>query len=455
MNNLLRVHVHKQVVTLTIAAVCTTSALLTLGCSSDANTNAPISTAGQSGIAPAAGSGGVPAAVSGGAGGQVAGTGGPSSAAGSRATATAGTGAPTAGAASPASGGAPAMTQPAAAGSGTPAATAGAMAAAGAGGMSAPATEACMKSMAPEGTDPCMSALKANDDRLCKMMINGSQREFYIYGSPAYDPCKPASLIMDMHGLSESIEVHTGKEGFNLSGQMFPKGYGSSWRMAVQKDNAIVVTPAGLNMSWTVSSDVPFINKVADQVESIATVNPDHVYVTGISMGGMMTVGVGCDDAKRWRGMSPVAMLSQTCSKLDRPTPTISFHSMTDMLTSYADDRANMEKIAKFNNCKSGPTESLHFGGPMTSMDPVCFATPNGVGDPDQSDPYHIPLVPCASSLPETKCVSWTECDEGVEVVFCTVPASSQPLGGHILYNNDGNLDLSEVAWPFFKKFWK
>jgi hypothetical protein len=304
-------------------------------------------------------------------------------------------------------------------------------------------------------SDPCTAPLMPNDDRLCKMMIGGQMREFYIYAPPAYDPCTPATLIMDCHGLSESIDVHTGKEGFNLSGQMFPKGYGSGWRMTVQNDNAIVVTPAGLNMSWTVSSDVPFVNKVADQVEMIAKVDPERVYVTGISMGGMMTVAVGCDNAKRWRGMVPVAMLSQTCSKLDRPTPLMSFHSMTDMLTNYNDDLTNTKNVAMFNHCKTGPTETLHFGGPMTSTDPVCYTMPNGVGAPDQPDPYHIPLGPCMQSLPETKCQSWTDCDDGVEVVFCTVPASMQPLGGHILYNNDGLLDLSEVAWPFLKKFWK
>ena len=304
-------------------------------------------------------------------------------------------------------------------------------------------------------TDVCGAPLKPNDDRLCKMMINGQQREFYIYASPAYNPCQPASLIMDCHGLSESIEVHTGKQGFNLSGQMFPKGYGSSFRMAVQKDNAVVVTPAGLNMSWSTSSDVPFVNKVADHVETLGKFDLEKVYVTGISMGGMMTVATGCGDAKRWRGMAPVAMLTQSCSKLDRPTPVISFHAMSDQLTDYMADRNNTQKIAMFNNCKMGPTESMHYGGAMTSTDPVCFATPNGVGDPDAADPYHIPLVPCSSGKPETKCVTWSQCDEGVEVVFCTVAASSQPIGGHILYNNDTLLNLSEVAWPFFKKFWK
>jgi poly(3-hydroxybutyrate) depolymerase len=287
------------------------------------------------------------------------------------------------------------------------------------------------------------------------MSIGGQQRQFYIYASPAFDPCKPASLIMDAHGLSETAEVHTGKEGFNLSGQQFPKGYGSGWRMAIQRDNAIVITPQGLSNSWSAATDVPFLNKAADTVQAIADVDKEKVYVTGISMGGMMTVATGCADSKRWRGMSPVAMLSQTCAKLDRPTPVISFHSSTDSLTSYPTDRTGMESIARLNNCKAGPTETKVYGGPTSAADPVCYVTPNGVGDPDAPDPLHVPLQACQAASPASKCVTWSQCDEGVEVVFCTVVGASQPLGGHILYNNDTQLDLAEVAWPFFKKFWK
>jgi hypothetical protein len=114
-----------------------------------------------------------------------------------------------------------------------------------------------------------------------------------------------------------------------------------------------------------------------------------------------------------------------------------------------------MQTIAGYNHCKSGPVDLVQYGGAMSSTDPVCFVTPNGIGDPDAPNPYAIPLQPCTSSVPATTCKTWTQCDEGVEVVFCTVSASTQPLGGHILYNNDTLLDLSEIAWPFFKKFWK
>ena len=287
------------------------------------------------------------------------------------------------------------------------------------------------------------------------MMIGGQEREFYIYASPKYDPCTPASMIMDCHGASESIAVHTGREGFNLSGQMFPGGYGSFWHRAVQEDNAIIVTPAGIGMRWAPATDVPFVNAAADQVEKIAKVDPERVYVTGISMGGMQTVATGCDNAKRWRGMAPVAMLTQACPKLDRPTPTISFHAEGDTLTSYADDRETMAQIAMHNNCKQGPTESWQWGGPMTAMDPVCITTSNNVGDPDPPDRFTYPIAACESSVPATVCEKWSECDEGVEVVLCTVAAASQPIGGHILYANDTHLALGVAAWQFFKKFWK
>jgi hypothetical protein len=315
---------------------------------------------------------------------------------------------------------------------------------------------ACLAALDASGSDPCTAALMPNDDRTCTFNYMGTMRDFLIYATPNYNPCKPATLIMDCHGLSESAETQAGKAPFVLSGSgTFPNGYGSSWRMAVQNENAVVVTPQGVGMSWTPATDVPFVNTAADMVEAISNINPDHVYVTGISMGGMMTVATGCDNANRWRGMAPVSMLQQSCSSVSKPTPVISFHSSTDQLTSYSADQSLMGMIAGFNNCKMGPSPAMSYGGPNTSTDPVCFVTPNGIGAPDAPDPYHIPLQPCPSSAPETDCVSYTQCDNGVEVVFCTVAASSQPLGGHILYNNDTQLDLSAVAWPFLKKFWK
>ncbi len=298
----------------------------------------------------------------------------------------------------------------------------------------------------------CTDQLKPGDDRKCLFNFQGQERKFYIYAPSSFDPNQPASLIVDCHGMSESAEVHIGVETFYPNS---PKGYGSSWRRAVQGDNAIVVSPEGISLRWTANPDVAFLNKVADMVEGIANVDKEKVYITGISMGGMITYETACDYTERWRGMGPVAALTRgtMCNAIARPLPVIAFHAEGDQLTSYENDYANIEHMAELNNCKSGPVVKKIFGGPNSDPDPVCYEAVLGPNVPDAADPAAVPLVPCPASRPQTTCVGWDQCDEGVEVMFCTVDASTQRLGGHILYTNDTGLSLGAVAWPFFKKF--
>jgi poly(3-hydroxybutyrate) depolymerase len=305
----------------------------------------------------------------------------------------------------------------------------------------------------PMGADPCTAPLRPGDDRLCEFMYNGAMRRFFLYAPKSYNACEPASLILDMHGASESIEVHIGIDRFSADA---PLGYGSSWRRAVQGDNAIVVTPEGIGLRWDRANDPAFLNTVADMVEKIAKVNPERRYLTGISMGGMITVATGCPDTMKWRGLAPVAMLSNSCPRIARPIPHIAFHATGDALTSYADDQELAENMAMLNKCTMGPT-TVNYGGPNSDMtnDVACFKEPYGAGSPDATDPDTIALSACPTDRPETSCQVWTGCDEGVEVVFCTVAADNQELGGHLLYRNDTSLALGPLSWKFFKKFWK
>ncbi|MET0342264.1 MAG: hypothetical protein ABW252_14765, partial [Polyangiales bacterium] len=310
----------------------------------------------------------------------------------------------------------------------------------------------CVPPAAEAGASPCTAPLKPGDDRLCEYPLNGRTRKFYVYAPPSFDPCKPASLIVDNHGLSESTEVHIGRASFSATR---PKGYGSGWRRAVQGDNAIVVTPQGINNAWNQQTDVPFLNDVANKVEKMANIDPERVYVTGISMGGMMTFATACADAKRWRGMSSIATLSTACPSLARPIPLISFHAETDTLTSYPNDRKGTEAVAKLNHCKRGPTPLASFGGPNSSPLPFCFANPPKDGSPDATEPNAIPMAACPTTAKESTCIQWDECDEGVKVVFCTVSAASQYLGGHLLYTNDTGLNVAVMSWDFLKQFQK
>ena len=307
--------------------------------------------------------------------------------------------------------------------------------------------------MAMPGGDPCTAPLAPGDDRLCEFTHSGQKRRFLLYAPSSFNPCQPAAMILDMHGASESIEVHSGKEGFREDS---PLGYGSSWRRMVQGDNAVVVMPEGISLRWSESSDAAFLNTVADMVEKTALIDPQKRYLSGISMGGMITVETGCENADRWRGMVPVAMLTNTCPKLSRPTPVMIFHAKTDSITSYEDRQALAKTRAQLYNCTKGPeTNAMVFGGPMSSMEPVCFEMPPMRGGPDATDPTATKLAMCPSARPVSSCDRWSECADGVEVVSCTVEAATQLYGGHLLYTNDTGLNLPALAWPFLKKFWK
>lgn len=303
----------------------------------------------------------------------------------------------------------------------------------------------------PAGADPCTAPLRPGEDRKCEFMYNGQKRLFYIYAPPSYNACEPAAMVVDAHGATESAEVHIGQARFAPES---PLGYGSSWRRAVQGDNAIVVTPEGVSLFWNKGQDPAFLNEVADMVEAVAKVDPEKRYLTGISMGGMITAETTCKNTDRWRGMVPVAMLSNTCPSITRPTPALILHSETDSITSYADSRKLAEQMVKLNNCEGAPTKKS-FGGPSSAPDPVCFETPYGDGSPDAEEPYEVPIVACPKDQPESICELWTECDEGAQVMFCTVEAAKQKYGGHLLYTNDTGLHLAALAWPFLKQFWK
>lgn len=300
--------------------------------------------------------------------------------------------------------------------------------------------------------DPCTAPLRPGDDRLCQYTFGGSPRKFYMYAPPSYDPCKPAALVVDAHGASESIDVHIGKTAFQANR---PKGYGSGWRRAIQGDNAIVVTPQGIDNFWNQTRDVPWLNDVVDRMTKVARIDPERLYITGISMGGMISFATGCANTDRWRGIAGVAPLNPSCPRIKRPLPIIDFHAVGDQLTRYEGSKSAMEAAAKSNGCKRGPTKFASFGGPNSSPEPFCFKNPPRNGGPDAADPYAVPLAPCPTSAKESTCVKWDQCNEGVELVFCTVNAATQQLGGHLLYTNDTGLNVAVMSWDFFKKFWK
>ena len=50
----------------------------------------------------------------------------------------------------------------------------------------------------------------------------------------------------------------------------------------------------------------------------------------------------------------------------------------------------------------------------------------------------------------QSRCVQFPGC-AGARVQFCSVDGAGQSLGGHVLYTNNDQLNLAQLAWDFFE----
>lgn len=292
-----------------------------------------------------------------------------------------------------------------------------------------------------EGDDPCTAPLAPGSSRKCTFEFAGKKRSFLLYAPANYDPCTKTPLVVDAHGASETAEAHAGLERFRT----WPEGLGSGWRLLADREGFLVLTPQGIDNVW-VDSDVNFLLEVEKMTTGLANVDPEKVFLTGISNGGQITYSTACSDPNVFHGYAPISGWSSAKScAITHSVPMIGFHSETDALIPYKNGKESASEWAKSNHCKKGPTPSLTFGGAKATSELLCLES-----EADDKPPWR--LAPCNSALPETTCESWEDCDDGNKVIFCTVPGDKQPVGGHILYFNDTKLSLAAVTWQFFKQ---
>jgi len=102
-----------------------------------------------------------------------------------------------------------------------------------------------------------------------------------------------------------------------LSGEIsgFVQEIGTNFDAQADRLGWIVVYPEALREGWDAygccshqgASDVAFISSVIDQLEATEHVDPNRVYISGISRGGMMAYRLGCELSTKIAAIAPVA----------------------------------------------------------------------------------------------------------------------------------------------------
>jgi polyhydroxybutyrate depolymerase len=125
----------------------------------------------------------------------------------------------------------------------------------------------------------------------------------------------------------------------------------SAWPDVAMRQSFILVAPQGVNNQWndgrkqttsgkvSTADDVGFIARLIEDIVAKDGADPAHVFVTGPSNGGMMSLRLACDRADLFAGIAPTiaampVAMREAC-KPARPVPVIMMAGTVDPLMTY------------------------------------------------------------------------------------------------------------------------
>ena len=243
---------------------------------------------------------------------------------------------------------------------------------AGTGGVSAGGTTGA--SSAPVPSEGCGKTPPASGTYTID--VSGTAREYIIKLPDGYDAQHPYRLLLGFHG-AKYDDKWVAEGGENLTGPYF--GIESE-----AQGSTIFVAPQA-NPTWA-EGDLAFVDAMVARFESQLCIDKSRIFAAGFSMGAIMTLRIGCNRSEVFRGIAPMS------GSLPSPCPAgqhIAYwasHGTSDTTISTSQGQAARDEFVKRNHC-----------GTQTSS-------------PDANN-----------------CVTYSGCDQGYPVIWCTFSGDHRP----------------------------
>lgn len=204
-------------------------------------------------------------------------------------------------------------------------------------------------------------------------------REYSIYVPSNYNSQNPASLVITLHGLGDTMN------NFRNIG----------FAALAETNNIIVICPQALNdplsgTAWNSGAgysfytpnanvdDVGFISSLIDTVKQTYSINPDKVFACGFSMGGFMTERLALVLNNKIKVFASVAgtfgnaILPVAAGTPGRPVSIAHFHGTSDSTIGYSNNNFGNsvdQMISYWKNNNSSNSTPVHTLLPDTAND--------------------------------------------------------------------------------------
>jgi polyhydroxybutyrate depolymerase len=263
---------------------------------------------------------------------------------------------------------------------------------------------------------------------------------------------KPAPLVIALHG-----NTQTGADMMTRT----------SWPDVAKRERFGVVFPDGLNHAWAdfrpnanragrappeSTDDIAFIVKLIDKFVGDGTADPRHIYVTGVSNGGAMTMTLACARADLFTAAASVIMNltneSADACHPSRPVPMLMMNGTADPLIPYQGGRGT----SRFAMPGFWSTEkTFDFWRRANGCEPQDAAVAD-LDDRDKSDQSTVTRI--ASRCPPGRDVVLYRINDGGHRMPGSFADARFPRAVNaFLGPQNRDIDGAETIWAFFRKF--
>ncbi len=308
------------------------------------------------------------------------------------------------------------------------------------------ASWAVLSAEEPQKTPTKADKLRAGD-HIRTVKVGDAERRYQVYLPKKYDSDKPTPVVVAFHGGGGNPKSMALLSGLNdkadASGFIVAYPFGSG----LDKEKGLTFNAGnvgGYAMQKKID-DVGFTKQLLDDLETVANVDKDRVFATGISNGGMMAYRVASELADRFAAIAPVGgpMGTESC-KPTRSVSVIHFHGTADELAPF-----------KGGKGKGAPGVPAAFRPDFYSVDHSIQAWVKANGC--EKEPKVERLPDAAEDGMRSTRKTWAGGKDGSEVVLIEIENGGHTWPGKeplvaILGKSTKDISANDLMWEFFQK---
>jgi polyhydroxybutyrate depolymerase len=188
-------------------------------------------------------------------------------------------------------------------------------------------------------------------DHTRTLTVDGRERSYVIHVPKKYDPKKPTPVVLILHGAGTNAAIMARFCGMNEKSD--EAGFLAVYANGTGVGIFLTFNCGGLatRIADRWPDDVKYVDKLLDDLETVANVDKKRVYATGLSNGGMMCYRLAAELSHRIAAIAPVA--GTLC--IDKPmpkrcVPVIHFHGTNDRIVPYKGPDNGTKKVLAFKS---------------------------------------------------------------------------------------------------------